>query len=201
MMLRWKRAGIGMVAAVAMGTSPVLPARAATIAPPACLKAGHITYTIHRAANPSPDESSAYDAIDTAMSQAVAFYDCYTEVTKAIPVSYDPGVRTSRGSIGDGIRFGSRASMQQITAMHEISHTLGVGTDPAWTSHVSHGAWTGPVATAELRIISHDQSAVLHANRQSFAPYGLNATSEVQGAGDLVAHCRLVVAMRTDMGL
>ncbi len=132
---------------------------------------------------------------------AIAVYDCYVPVTKALSVSYDPGVATADGNINGSIRFGAKSTMQQITAMHEISHTLGVGTSASWSTHLSGGIWTGSNATSELRASTGDPAAVLHGDSQHFWPYGLNYTSEVQSSEDLVIHCRIVAALRRDMGL
>jgi hypothetical protein len=200
--LNWKYAGAAAVAmAVVIGGITVLPARAAGITPPTCTKGGHITYTLARAAKPTADQTSAYAAIDTAMKQAVTFYNCYLTVTKAISVSYDPGVPTAQGSYNGTLKFGARNTMQQITAMHETSHVLGVGTVAGWATHVSGGNWTGPAAIAALKSATGNQAAVLHADGQHFWPYGLNQTSEVTGSQDLIRHCLLVEAMRKDMGL
>ncbi len=166
-----------------------------------CPASGHLTYTLSRAANPTSDQLSAYQLITTAMDQALAVYNCQTNITKALTVSYEPSVATADGSDNGSIRFGARSTMQQITAMHEISHTVGVGTYSGWASHLSGGVWTGSAATAELRAITGDQAAAVHGDSQHFWPYGLNYTSEVTSSADLVDHCRMVVALRRDMGL
>ena len=65
----------------------------------------------------------------------------------------------------------------------------------------SGGIWTGTNATNQLRALTGDQSAALHADTQHFWPYGLNYTSEVTSPADLVTHCRIVVALRQDLGM
>lgn len=170
-------------------------------APPTGGCTGRITYTLHRAGSPTADQASAYNQITTAMNQALAVYNCQTSITKALTVSYDPGVPTADATYNGHIRFGSRASMQQITAMHEISHTLGVGTGPGWSSRLSGGAWTGANANAELRRLTNNPAATIRGDAAHFWPYGLNYTSEVTSANDLVIHCRIVAALRRDMGI
>jgi cellulase/cellobiase CelA1 len=186
------------------GTTPTT--RAATTpttrpTPTTASCAGRITYTLNRAGNPTADQLSAYNQITTAMNQALSVYNCQTTITKALTVSYDPGVPTADATYSGHIRFGARSSMQQITAMHEISHTLGVGTAPGWSSRLSNGVWTGAAATAELRRQTGDNSAVLRGDSIHFWPYGLNYTSEVTSPNDLVIHCRIVVALRQDLGI
>lgn len=207
MSLSIRRAG-ALAATVVLGLTA--PAQAAMAAPDAgtyraaavqCPATGNLTYTLVRAPNPSPDQMSAYALISTAMDQALEVYNCHTSISKALRVEYNPGVPTADGNANGNIRFGARSSMQQATAMHEIAHTLGVGTHPAWSRLLSGGVWTGPAANAELRAITGDPAAVVHGDSQHFWPYGLNYPSEVTSPQDLVDHCRIVVALRADMGL
>lgn len=186
----------GVAAAIA-----VPPAITAATAAEQCPATGHITYNLSKVANPTADQADAYQRITTAMNQAVAVYNCQTNVTKALSVSYNPGVATADANINGSIRFGAKSTMQQITAMHEISHTLGVGTSGAWAPRLNNGVWTGGKAIARLRELTKDQSAVLRGDRQHFWPYGLNYTSEVKSSTDLVIHCQIVAALRADMGL
>jgi hypothetical protein len=66
---------------------------------------------------------------------------------------------------------------------------------------VSGGIFTGANATAEVRSISGNQSDALHADTQHFWPHGLNYTTEASSPTDLVNHCRMVVAIRRDLGM
>jgi hypothetical protein len=90
--------------------------------------------------------------------------------------------------------------MEYITAMHEIAHTVGVGTAPKWASLVVGGVFTGTHATAELRAITGSASDELNADTQHFWPYGLNYTSEVKSEADVIDHCLIVSAIRLDLG-
>lgn len=201
MRLLWKTAGATMVAVVALAGGTLASARAGGFDPPACPASGHITYQLGRGAVTTAEAPTAYDAIDTAMRKAVTFYNCYVDATANLRVSYEPSVQTADAASSGSIRFGSNGTMQQVTAMHEISHVLGIGTAPAWASHVSDGIWHGDRATAVLRDVTHDPSAVLHADNQHFWPFGLNYTSEAKSVDDLVGHCLLVTALRQDLGL
>lgn len=183
------------------GTNQQWTTLALTPASSSCPGSGHVSYTLDRAGSPTSDQTEAYNRITAAMDQAVAVYNCYTSITKALSVSYVPGVPTADGNYNGSIRFGATADMQQVTAMHEIGHTVGVGTYSSWSSFVSGGNWTGANAVGELRTLTGDSTAVLHADTQHFWPYGLNYTSEVTGPQDLVRHCLMVVALRRDMGL
>jgi hypothetical protein len=195
---RWVSPLLAVVTTVAtvVVAAPVVSASAAP-----CPAGGHITYTLSKVSNPTSDQVDAYARITAAMDQAVATYNCYANVTKALNVSYVPSVPTADANINGSIRFGAKSTMQKITAMHELSHTLGVGTSSAWSPRLSGGIWTGGAATAELRSLTGDSTAALHGDRQHFWPYGLNYTSEVKSDADLVIHCKIVMALRKDMGL
>jgi hypothetical protein len=166
----------------------------------ACPMAGKMTYTLARSSSPTAAEQAAYDKITAAMDKGLSIYNCYTNFTWAIRVSYVPSVATADGSVNGSIRFGSTESMNYITAMHESSHTLGVG-GPKFKTMIVDGIFSGTEATRELRAIEGDPTAQLHGDSQHFWPYGLNYTSEVKGMEDLIRHCRIVTAMRKDLGL
>jgi hypothetical protein len=165
-----------------------------------CPFEGAVSYSLSRAASPSAQQTMAYDKITAAMDKALGYYNCYTDITKALRVSYEPSVPTADGNVNGSIRFGSSDSMNYITAMHEIGHTVGVGS-VEFNRLIEDGVFTGPIATAKLRELTGDASAELHGDTQHFWPYGLNFTSEVKSEADLLNHCALVVAMRADMGL
>ena len=118
-----------------------------------CTGSGKVTYTLARATNPTADQQEAYNLITAAMDLAVKNYNCYTNLSRQLNISYNPSVATADGSTNGSIRFGSRASMHHVTAMHEIAHVFGVGADKFKTL-VSNGIYNGPRATAKVREIS-----------------------------------------------
>ena len=63
-----------------------------------CPHAGHLTYTLDRVARPTAEQAAAYRAIGTAMDQALAVYNCHSDLTRSLWVSYDPAVPTADGS-------------------------------------------------------------------------------------------------------
>jgi sugar phosphate isomerase/epimerase len=198
---RWKYLSVVTAAVMALAGGMVASATAEDFSPPQpCPMAGPLTYTLKKATHPTPDQSSAYDAIDAAMQKAIAFDNCYLGVSKALTVVYDPAYKDTR-TWGNLIGIASVRDLSQVAAMYDIAHALGVGTDPQWAAHVSNGVWTGKTATAVLRRITGDPSAVLHADTLNFWPFGLNYDSEVHSADDLRNHCLIVSAMRHDMGL
>lgn len=163
-----------------------------------CPKAGRVSYSLARSDQPSVDEQDAYNRITAAMDEAVRQYNCYTNLQRDLRVSYNPGVATADGSTNGSIRFGSRASMHHVTAMHEIAHVFGVGAGP-FRSLVQDGIYYGEGATAELRAISGANSDRIMSDGTHFWPHGLNYISEGQTQEDLINHCRVVEAMVGDL--
>ncbi|WP_437850157.1 hypothetical protein [Sorangium sp. So ce363] len=164
-----------------------------------CPGTGGITYTLATVASPTAEQQSAYDKITSAMDEALSYYNCHTSIEKRLSVSYVPSVATADGNVNGSIRFGATSSMNYITAMHEIGHTVGVGSRE-FGALVVDGVFTGEAATRQLRAITGNESDVVHADTQHFWPYGLNYTTEVKTTDDLVNHCKIVVAIREDIG-
>lgn len=170
-----------------------------TPVPTSTPKKGNVTYTIEMVSNPTDDQRDAYEKMKTAMDKAVSFYNEYTTITKKLKIVYEPSVATADGNINGTIRFGSNKSyMNHITAMHEIAHTVGVGTSSKWWTLIVNKVYTGANGTAEIRAITGNNSAVINGDNTHFWPYGLNYTSEVKSDQDLINHCKIVEAMKKD---
>lgn len=161
---------------------------------------GNVTYTLVRAANPTAAQQAAYTLITAAMDSAVWYMNQYTTFTKAITVTYVPSVATADGNINGSIRFGANTYyMNQATALHEIAHTVGVGTSSVWwNTLIVSGIYTGTNATQLLRTITGDPAAQIHGDNQHFWPYGLNYPTEVTSVFDYIYHCQLLEAMHAD---
>lgn len=157
---------------------------------------GSITWRLVTVPNPTPAQQRAYDLIRPAMNAAVARYNNLSGLGKSITVHYDPAVPTADGNINGTIRFGSTASMNERTALHEISHTIGVGTSGRWRTLGCGGTWTGSTASALVK--QYDGSgAVIRCDGQHFWPYGLNYDNEFSQA-NADRHVKIVEAMVRD---
>ncbi|KAF1967586.1 hypothetical protein BU23DRAFT_482882 [Bimuria novae-zelandiae CBS 107.79] len=156
-----------------------------------------ITYTIQKASNPTADQQDAYTKIDAAMKLAIARYGryCNAKCTKTIRVSYVPSVATADANYNGDMRFGSnRAYMNERTAMHEISHTLGVGQTANFNSLCASGNWR----TALPLLRSFDgSSAVISCGGSHFWPYGLNYDTEWSET-NANRHVQMMQAMLND---
>ncbi|KAI1246392.1 hypothetical protein MGN70_013291 [Eutypa lata] len=154
-----------------------------------------LTWSLAKSGSPTSDEADAYSRIESAMTLAVARYHRFTDADKTIRVAYAPGVPTAEANYNGDLRFGSdRAYMTERTAMHEISHTLGVGQTANFDSLCASGDW--PTALPLLR--SWDgSSATISCGGGHFWPYGLNYETEwSETNGD--RHVQLVDAMLAD---
>jgi hypothetical protein len=154
-----------------------------------------LNWSLEKSSNPSADEADAYQRIESAMSLAVARCHRFSGASKTIRVYYAPGVPTAEANYNGDLRFGSnRSYMSERTAMHEISHTLGVGQTAAFDQHCAANNW--PNATPLLQ--SWDgASARINCGGGHFWPYGLNYDNEWSET-NADRHVQLVDAMLRD---
>lgn len=168
---------------------------AAILAAYASVTSATITWTLSKAQNPSQDQLDAYTRIEAAMTAAANRYNRLGDAQKVIRVRYDPGIPTAEANINGDLGFGSnRSYMSERTALHEISHTLGIGQSGAWFSKCESGDW--PRALPLLR--SWDGSgAVINCGGSHIWPYGLNYDNE-WSEQNAERHCLLINAMIDD---
>jgi hypothetical protein len=190
------------VVPVVVSQPPVSPTPTKIPSPsPSDVVTGRVTYTLVKVNSPTADQKAAYDAITAAMDKAVWYYNHYTNLVLDIKVYYEPTVATADANFNGPIRFGKKEYMNHITAMHEIAHTFGIGTTNQYKSLIINGVFTGTNATNQLRAITGNQQDVLKGDKTHFWPYGLNYTSEVKSEADLINHCKIVAAIRKDLGI
>lgn len=132
-----------------------------------------------------------------AMDGAVALYNRYGTFNKLLTANYNPGVPTAQASYSGWIDFGNQRGYR--TALHEISHTLGVGTIWNWGSLLQGGAWTGPNGVQKIREFD-GPAGTIHSDGTHFWPYGLNYENEGSTENNR-RHVILVEAFRKDMGI
>ena len=151
-----------------------------------------VTYTLHKSANPTADEQDAYKRITAVMDSAVKLYNTYSNLSKFINVYYAPGVPTAEASSNSDLRFGENRSYMVVpTAMHEMGHTMGIGTTSEYAATCVDGVFRDDKVQAKLREMD-GPNAELHCDRQHIWPYGLNQASEAKSEQDLINHVILV---------
>lgn len=153
-----------------------------------------ITYTLVNADAWPPEIK---ERIEKSMEDAVELYNKHGRFKKRIRVQYNPKVKTADGNSNGTIRFGK--SISSRTAMHEISHTLGIGTRQKYRQMMAGGKWSGKRANNLLREINDNDEAVLRGDKAHFWPYGLNHRKE-DGKKAREYHVKMVEAILLDMG-
>jgi hypothetical protein len=156
---------------------------------------GQIRYKLSDGSENWPEDRKA--AITAAMDAAVEFYNIHGDFKKDLTANNSPGTPTADANYSGWINWGG--SINRRVALHEISHTLGIGTHENWQKNIKDGRWTGKHGLAQLREFDGEE-AVLNADRMHFWPYGLNYDNESDEVKD-VRHVKMVAAMRKDMGL
>src|ERR1035437_3824366 len=117
-----------------------------------------------------PSDTAASNAIASAMNQAVATYNTYSDYNYTIPVAYNSGVPTAQASYHGWIEFGGSKSW--TVAMHEMSHWLGTGTPGNWAAY-SPGSRTGGYVNNNIQAYD-GPNAVENCDTQHYWPYGWN---------------------------
>lgn len=202
--------GVSKPAEAAPAASPASPAPSATL-PKATSDAdkkaaaeaqrrapflkGPLTYQLSKGSEKWPEDRRR--AIVEAMDAAVAFLNEHGKFKKALTANNSPGTPTADANWGGWINWGG--SISRRVALHEIGHTLGVGTHARWQENIKDGKWTGKNALRQLREFD-GPDAVLHADKMHFWPYGLNFDNESSPQSDL-RFVKMVEAMRKDMGI
>lgn len=164
-----------------------------------CAFAGNVEYHLNKSANPTQDEQEAYKLITAAMDSAVFLYNKYSDLSKHIEVYYSTGVPTAEASSNGDLRFGKDRNYMFVgTAMHEMAHTMGMGTTSDYQRMFKDGVFQGEKAQKVIKEID-GPDAVLKGDSQHFWPYGLNYRSEVKSEQDLINHVKVVNAMYQDI--
>lgn len=189
-------AAVAAFALAAPGVAQASPAPERSAPASADVRQGSITWTLVTEDNPTPDQQEAYDLITAAMEPAVARYNDRSDLSHTLTVYYDPSVPTAEASIDGTIRFGGFDYMTERTALHEMGHTMGVGTSANWAALGCPSAWTGAEATALVKEFDGPE-AILECDGHSFWPYGMNYEDEFSET-NADRHVEIVEAMVRD---
>ena len=168
------------------------------VTPTPAPETGKVTYTLHTPKETTPEEEKIFAAIRAGMDRAVKYYNQHTSIRKKINVHYSPGTPTADGNINGTIRLGKNARNARV-CMHEICHTVGVGTHGKWQQFLKDGQWQGKRANKVLQELTNDSKAQLKGDRMHFWPYGLNFDSEVKSDEDYLRHAKIVDAIVKDL--
>lgn len=156
---------------------------------------GRIRYKLSGGSEDWPEDRKKL--IVDAMDAAVEFLNQHGDFKKEVTANNSPGTPTADANYDGWINWGG--TINRRVALHEISHTLGIGTHWNWQKNIKEGKWTGKHGLEQLREFD-GKDAVLYADRMHFWPYGLNFDNESSRQNDL-RHVKMVAAMRKDMDI
>lgn len=133
--------------------------------------------------------------IDSAMDAAISLWnDMGAPVERHLRVHYKPGVPTAQATASGDIDFGTLTRyMNKYTALHEISHTLGVGTERFHKLCRDNAFFK---ATDLLHQFDGNSSKIT-CGGPHFWPYGLNYPAEYSKI-NAERHIRMIKAMLED---
>lgn len=135
-------------------------------------------------------DAAANERIAAAVEDAVNYLNTYTSISGlTTQVHYGSGTPTADCSYGGWMRVGPNASYQRTgTILHELGHAIGVGTHSIWNDGNSpmragsgRGDWLGDRATAVLRFLDNNPTAVMTGDGTHMWPYGVNGAHEDNG--------------------
>ncbi len=160
------------------------------------IKKGNFTYSI----NQNGADQATMDRLKTAYDIATTYYNNFTSIVKHVTVNYSPGTPTADGNISGWINMGSNAAYQKAgTAMHEMAHTVGVGTHSKYWELMYSGSWHGERANAILQMMTNNSAAVVKGDNTHFWPYGINGSWEDDGSDFLyIMNALILQGMKTD---
>ncbi len=147
---------------------------------------GTVTYSLR-----SGMSGDILTRIDEAMSSAVGYFNDLTSIQgHHLSVGYSSGVPTAEASYGGYMTFGPNESYQRTgTALHEMGHTIGVGTHSMWYGPSSPlretgsgGIWLGDRTDAVVQFLNNDTSSHLTGDSVHMWPYGINGAHEDNGS-------------------
>lgn len=96
---------------------------------------GPLTYRLSKGSEKWPEERRR--AIVEAMDAAVAFFNEHAQFKKSVTANNSPDTPTADANWDGWINWGG--SISRRVALHEIAHTLGVGTHARWMENIKDG--------------------------------------------------------------
>ncbi|WP_052825800.1 hypothetical protein [Neotamlana nanhaiensis] len=164
------------------------------------IKAGNFTWSFWwEDDNADAETKAAFDRIRDAFDEATWYYNNFTSIVKHVNVNYNTGTPTADANFDGWINMGPNASYQRTgTAMHEMAHTVGVGTHSKYWE-LMQGTWEGSRANEILQMITDDASATVRGDGTHFWPYGINGAHEDDGSESLyITHALIIQGMKQD---
>ncbi|GAA4306909.1 hypothetical protein [Aestuariibaculum suncheonense] len=141
----------------------------------------------------------AFGRLREAFDKAAWYYNNFTSIEKHVNVNYNTGTPTADANFDGWINFGANPDYQRTgTAMHEMAHTVGVGTHAKYWE-LMKGTWQGNRANEILQMMTNDPNAEIKGDNTHFWPYGINGAHEDDGSEMLyIIHALVLQGMKAD---
>ncbi|MDO3694441.1 hypothetical protein QVZ41_06225 [Wenyingzhuangia sp. chi5] len=159
------------------------------------IKKGSFTYSFR----PNDADTATRNRLIKAFDEATNYYNNFTSIVKHVTVNYSPGTPTADANFAGWINMGSKVDYQKTgTAMHEMAHTVGVGTHWRY-AELMGPPWNGSRANKVLQMMTNNPNAVLRGDGTHMWPYGINGAHEDTGSDELyMVHALIIQAMKVD---
>lgn len=141
-------------------------------------------------------------AVKTSVEEAVPIYNKYGSFNKHLSVYYNTGIPTAEANYDGYMGFGSQWSV--CTVLHEMGHTMGVGTywgSPSYSSLMVGDVWQGFYGRKLALEMGSGYADGLHGDGMHIWPWGLNYETEDSSFMERIKHVRIMAALRCDMGI
>ena len=163
------------------------------------IKKGDFTYSF----NQNGADAATVARIKTAFDIATTYYNNFTSIVKHVTVNYSPDTPTADANFDGWIRVGANSGYQKAgTAMHEMAHTVGVGTHWKYFDDLMKTSpWKGNRANEIIQMMTDDPSAVVKGDKVHFWPYGINGAHEDDGTDFLYMMNALILQGMKEDGL
>ncbi|WP_442845694.1 hypothetical protein [Leeuwenhoekiella sp. H156] len=163
----------------------------------ATIKEGNFTWSFNGTLDPANENHSR---IKEAFETAMFYYNNFTSITKHVTVNYSPGTPTADANLDGWINMGAKPSYQRAgTAMHEMAHSVGIGTHGKYWELMTDGTWDGKRTLEILDFMTEGKNTMLYGDRMHIWPYGINGANEDSGDDMLYTmHVLVLQGMKSD---
>ncbi|WP_428741669.1 hypothetical protein [Tenacibaculum sp.] len=160
------------------------------------IKKGNFTYSI----NQNGADLATLNRIKEAFDLATEYYNNFTSIEKHVTVNYSSDTPTADANFSGWINVGSKPDYQRAgTAMHEMAHSVGVGTHAKYWELMYDGFWHGDRANEILQMMTNDTNAVVKGDGLHFWPFGINGSWEDDGSDFLyIMNALILQGMKAD---
>ena len=160
---------------------------------------GDVTYSFNFSPPnqvPSPGDQAQ---IEASVAEAASIFNTYGSFNMHWNVYYNSGT-TAEASYGGYMAFGSQRTTR--TAMHEGSHTFGMGTGPNYANLIAGNVWGGEHGNQAQFDTYNTYSDGLHGDGHAIWPGGMNYENEFTDNWIFrVWSTRVQAGLRCDMGI